>query len=229
VITTHSFLLEDAKEYGTSAAVILYHLRYLQQSKADKDHPTHEDKHWVNYTYEALSVTFPYLSVDQLKRIMKKLTDSGTVVKEHLHKQRFNRELYWHVVTGEIALSDNAESLVQQSAESPDVLHTSNIKLNIAKLHFEEFWKAYPKKADKKGAMAKFLKLNPEKQELAVADVKIRSRKDADWLKSDGQFVPNPTTYLTRERWDDEWRKTGTKSASGGRYDPTKMSAGGEY
>ena len=210
MITTHSFLLEDAKEYGTSAAVILYHLRYLQQSKADKDHPTHEEKHWVNYTYEALSVTFPYLSVDQLKRIMKKLTDSGTVVKEHLHKQRFNRELYWHVVTSDIALSDNAESPYDHNAESPDVLHPSNINLNIrGRELFDKFWTAYPRKTDKKKSMAAFLRLSEESQLLAIADVKPRAKSES-WTKQGGQFVPNPTTYINGEKWSDEWRSSNT-------------------
>ena len=207
-IVTHSFLLEDAQAHGTSAAAILYHLKYLQQTKVDKTHATHAGRHWVNYTYESLAVTFPYLSLQQIRRIMKKLTDSGVVVKEHLSPQRFNRELYWHVTCVGIDSSDVSESTVVHVSESTVVLHPSNIKLNIiSDALFDDFWKVYPKRTDKKKARAAFLRLSEESQRLAVADVKPRS-KDESWTKAKGQYVPNPTTYINGEKWNDEWKDT---------------------
>ena len=69
---------------------------------------------------------------------------------------------------------------------------------------FNEFWEAYPKKVDKKKSQAKFMKLKPAIQKLAVENVKARAKSDQQWTEG---FAPNPTTYLNGERWDDEWAK----------------------
>jgi hypothetical protein len=203
---THSFLIEDAKKHGIPAACILYHLKYLQQTKVDKSHETHEGKHWVNYTYQSMSNTFPYLGIEQVRRIMKKLTDDGVVIKDHLSKQRFNRELYWHVPFVEIDGSDVSKSTDDHVSKSTDVLHPSNVK----PLHtgedidsFETFWSAYPRKVNKKGAGDKFRALSPEEKLLAITDVLRRKKYDDTWTKENGKFIPHPTTYLNQRRWED--------------------------
>ena len=158
---THSFRIEDAENHGIQAAIILYHLAYLQSSKHDKDGSLHDGKHWVNYTYQALHNTFPYLSIPQIKRTMTKLTDAGIVVKDHLSKQRFNRELYWHIPLAEIVLSDSTESSVVHSTKSSIVLHPSNINLLHTTLEtmFEEFYSAYPRKTAKQAGLKAWMKL----------------------------------------------------------------------
>lgn len=70
---------------------------------------------------------------------------------------------------------------------------------------FEEFWNIYPKKIQKKTSEQKF-KLHV-KDELTfnaiMFDLSTRI-KSKDWVKEDGQYVPNPTTYLNQRRWEDE-------------------------
>lgn len=67
---------------------------------------------------------------------------------------------------------------------------------------FGEFWELYPKKVAKKPAAEKWKakKLDAKADEI-LADVRARMKSDRRWL--DG-YVPNPTTYLTQERWQDE-------------------------
>lgn len=64
---------------------------------------------------------------------------------------------------------------------------------------FESFWQQYPKKVDKKKAESVFLRLPKAKREAAIADI-----KSGRYASTDRQFVPNPTTYLRGERWEDE-------------------------
>lgn len=132
---THSFIISDANEYGLQAAVILYHLRYLQAAHVDRGTALHDGKHWVNYSYESLAKTFQYMSVQTIKRVMSKLVKAGAIEKEPLNMNRFNRELSWHCALSEIDLSsvsktNYAESGIglSDSSESDDVIHTSNIK-----------------------------------------------------------------------------------------------------
>lgn len=65
---------------------------------------------------------------------------------------------------------------------------------------FEEFWSLYPKKVEKKKAQEKWDKLDRAIQELVIADLPSRVNDDG-WKRG---FVPNPTTYLNGERWNDE-------------------------
>jgi hypothetical protein len=72
---------------------------------------------------------------------------------------------------------------------------------------FEEFWDAWPpgpRKVAKKQCLAKWIKLR------CAADAgRIRlhvewMKRQEDWIKSNGAFVPLVATYLTQERWS-EW------------------------
>ena len=70
---------------------------------------------------------------------------------------------------------------------------------------FDEFWKAYPKKKDKKKAQDKFLRCC--KDEFIFNQIMFnlsKQKRSRDWNKSNGQFIPYPTTWLNGERWNDE-------------------------
>jgi hypothetical protein len=67
---------------------------------------------------------------------------------------------------------------------------------------FEEFWKAWPKKRLKKDSLKVWKSRSlDDKADMIIADVCKRVKRDKQWL--DG-FVPNPTTYLRGDRWEDE-------------------------
>ena len=80
---------------------------------------------------------------------------------------------------------------------------------------FEDFWKAYPKKVGKKDARAAFLKVSVPVQTLLDA---LEKQKQSDqWSRENGRFVPNPATWLSQQRWEDELPPPGgiPKGASG--------------
>ena len=68
---------------------------------------------------------------------------------------------------------------------------------------FEQFWTTYPKKVAKPAAAKAFktAKINGHLSDV-LADIETRKCSD-DWTKSEGQFVPNPATYLNQRRWED--------------------------
>lgn len=67
---------------------------------------------------------------------------------------------------------------------------------------FPEFWAAYPKKVKKSDALKKWkLKHLDDKADEILADIEIRLEDDKRW--KDG-FIPDPTTYINGERWNDE-------------------------
>lgn len=65
---------------------------------------------------------------------------------------------------------------------------------------FEDFWNVYPKKVERKNALAIWKRKRLDTlAEMIVADV--QRRVDSDKWRAG--FIPNPTTYLNGERWDD--------------------------
>ena len=70
---------------------------------------------------------------------------------------------------------------------------------------FNEFWKLYPKKVDKANARKKWLRLKPNdelfKTIMSALENQITFKK---WHEIDKQYIPNPTTWINGERWEDE-------------------------
>ena len=70
---------------------------------------------------------------------------------------------------------------------------------------FDEFWAVYPNKRDKSKACELWQKLAPDAalKKQIIAAVKQQAKSD-EWTKDGGQFVPYPSTWLRRRRWEDE-------------------------
>lgn len=70
---------------------------------------------------------------------------------------------------------------------------------------FDEFWTVYPNKRDKSKACELWQKLAPDEalKKQIIAAVKQQAKSD-EWTKDGGQFVPYPSTWLRRRRWEDE-------------------------
>lgn len=75
---------------------------------------------------------------------------------------------------------------------------------NSDELPFEQFWRAYPKKVGKIDAQKIWAKLKPNFEDvIAALSWQVRS---TDWVKENGKYIPNPSTYLNQGRWHDEQR-----------------------
>ena len=96
----------------------------------------------------------------------------------------------------------NSPSKATVNSPTPNKKKEESLK-NISS--FDEFWKLYPNKVAKKAAFKVFEKINPSdallKQILAALERNIASEK---WQRDGGEFIPNPTTWLYGERWEDE-------------------------
>lgn len=104
-------------------------------------------------------------------------------------------------------LAENQTSAVGKSAKLLSENQTHNNKENNlikTSVHFEEFWRAYPKKQDKKKAEQRFLKINFKKNpfEKIMASLDELKKTD-DWIKENGKYVPMASTWINGERWND--------------------------
>lgn len=120
---THFFNSELAEKVGIAGATVLGNIAWLQlqHEYAGNFAMEHEGRWYVRHSYESLQQWHSYLSIDQLKRLMKSLEEDGYVEKSHLGRP-FDRTLYWsaspavvdsaksHNAVSEIARSDSAKS-----------------------------------------------------------------------------------------------------------------------
>jgi hypothetical protein len=100
----------------------------------------------------------------------------------------------------------NAESRMSRHTDTDTDTDTDKPKEKVAAATgFEDFWSVYPKKVKKKKALEiwKRKRLH-EKTDLLTKDVEFRIDHDDRWR--DG-YIPDPTTYLNGERWEDEVSK----------------------
>lgn len=67
---------------------------------------------------------------------------------------------------------------------------------------FEQFWAVYPRKVGKKDALKAFKKAKTS-VDVLIAAIE-RQKQSQQWIKDDGQYIPNPATWLNQGRWEDE-------------------------
>ena len=78
-------------------------------------------------------------------------------------------------------------------------------RTTLSETRFNDFWDAYPNKKGKKAAFAAWKKAKVTADLHAKLLSAIRLQKtSAQWQKDNGQYIPNPATWLNQGRWDDE-------------------------
>jgi hypothetical protein len=76
------------------------------------------------------------------------------------------------------------------------------LRTNVLDDGFEQFWNSYPKKVGKEAARKSWEKYKPN-IELVLHTLEWQIESD-QWRRNDGQFIPNPATYLNQGRWQDQ-------------------------
>ena len=101
--------------------------------------------------------------------------------------------------------SERTRSLPSEEEEEEETETKSEAKSNPNTSRasaFDVFWKAYPKKTGKEAAKKSFARAKADiGTMLSALEVQKQSEQ---WTKNNGQFIPNPTTWLNQGRWEDE-------------------------
>lgn len=105
---------------------------------------------------------------------------------------------------------------ISQDMNTSSINTSNEHQISISVIHpkdeipasFDRFWKVYPRKVNKTGAVKawKSLKPNDSTVEEIIADVNRRLRKE--WRGKDMTYIPHPSTYINQKRWEDETEVT---------------------
>lgn len=88
-------------------------------------------------------------------------------------------------------------------AEKPDAEIAP--KKDVHAERFIEFWSVYPKKVGKGAAEKAWSKIKPNAElHLKILSAIERQKMSEQWLRDNGQYIPNPATWLNQRRWEDE-------------------------
>lgn len=76
---------------------------------------------------------------------------------------------------------------------------------SLLEVRFTEFWAAYPKKVGKQYALKSWQKIRPDADLHEKIMQAVESQKrDEQWRRDNGRYIPNPATWLNGGYWDNE-------------------------
>lgn len=117
------------------------------------------------------------------------------------------------ILGGNPALKKSTPILVNQSANqnarssSSSSSSTSDLKKSgvVYSDDFLMFWNNYPKKVGKDAAWKSWQKQDGNRPDIEIIiSVVAEQSKSDQWKKENGQFIPNPATWINQGRWADE-------------------------
>lgn len=138
-------------------------------------------------------------------RILKRLEELWLIIK----KERYvNGIKFVDYFTGWDATSQGDETWCHEGGWDVTSHHNNRAidkdrEDNIYNGHFEEFWRLYPKKRKKSEARKKFMKIKESELDKMISWL---NRYIEYWRRkgTEMQYIPDPTTWINQERWNDE-------------------------
>jgi len=113
----HTFNVELAEKYGVDEAIVLNNFGFWIHKNQANDKNYHDDMYWTFNSIRALKKLFPYWSIPQLKRIIKKLIDKGALKAGNYNRVKYDQTKWYTIIDPialieyKIAFSDNGNSI----------------------------------------------------------------------------------------------------------------------
>ena len=194
------------KIYGVEGALMLSVLAEAEFMMADDD----------GYFYQTSESIKKLTGLTRHKqdRVIDELEKSGVLLKKvkglpakryfKLDCKKIENKIVENQQTSLSKTDNNKESTYKESTYKEST--NTRARANKSTLEsFEKFWEAYPKKIAKKAVLQKWkkLKVNDALFESIMKGLEAW-KQSQQWMKDGGQYIPNPTTFLNQERWNDE-------------------------
>lgn len=156
-----------------------------------------------------------------IQNSLSRLEKNGCIQRVFKDKQKKIRtEIMCLVAYERVSLNDDTVPLNDDTYVSSTDDHISNnTNSNNNNIDFSKFWDSYPKKVEKKKSEAKWNRLPIKTQRIIMADIPKR-KQTKGWI---GGFIPNPTTYLNGERWNDELKMETSAAPTETLYKPVPV------
>lgn len=95
----------------------------------------------------------------------------------------------------------NSKRTEQNRTEEKNIKTTSSVIDDS----FNRFWTVYPKKVAKQDSLKAWKRIRPNEELIGRILSAVKAQLSSEqWIKDNGQYIPNPATWLNRGQWDDE-------------------------
>lgn len=142
---------------------------------------------------------------------LKGLGRLGAFIKQEHLKELINQGFV--EVCSEVLADCKQSACSETETEERQTLALASLRETEKADEFDQFWKAYPRKVKRGAAQKAWSTHRPPIREVLTA--LIWQRRQTDWTKDRGQFIPYPASYLNAAQWLDE-------PPSGGSFAPTR-------
>ena len=75
--------------------------------------------------------------------------------------------------------------------------------LGFSSPEYDQFWLEYPKKRDKAGCLRIWTRKKLDSKLDQILSSLRKQKESSQWTRDAGQYIPNPSTWLNQERWED--------------------------
>lgn len=110
-MSNHSFDVHVATEYrSVDLAILVWNFQYWISLNKRLKRNQHEGRTWTYQTVRELRAIFPYWSIQQIDRLIKKAVDHKILIKGNFNKSKFDRTM-WYAFQNEekFMISRNSE------------------------------------------------------------------------------------------------------------------------
>jgi hypothetical protein len=211
-MSLHMFEPEIAARVGVNAAILYQNIVFWCEKNRANGHNEHDGNFWTYNSLKAWGELFPYMTTKQIRTALDVLEENGLILSGNFNVSAYDRTK-WFCPVGPIHLPCRANPLAPEGEPIPDNKPDNKPDINTdartalvlraeepRKPAFEDFWKAYPKKAGKAAARKAW-------------DKAVRKHDPGDIIAaaeryggSDGVlrgFVKHPQGWLNDERFLD--------------------------
>jgi len=91
----HHFDIGDADEYGVECAVLLYNIKFWEQTNRANKRNFHKGRYWTYNSAKAFTELFPYWSRRKVSRLLAKLEEQGAILKGNFNEDKYNQTLWY--------------------------------------------------------------------------------------------------------------------------------------
>ena len=105
----HYFDINIAMKYGIQPAIILNNLYFwIEKNRANEKH-FYDGYYWTYNSMKAFSELFPYMTERQIDYAIKKLVESGLVIKGNYNKSSYDRTCWYAITKSGYSILQNCE------------------------------------------------------------------------------------------------------------------------
>jgi len=91
----HTFDTELAEEYSIEVSLLIHHFQFWISRNRNLKRNFYEGRTWTYETIKEIKAHFPYFSVKQIERLLKKVVDIGIIVKGNFNKKTYDQTVWY--------------------------------------------------------------------------------------------------------------------------------------